>query len=87
MAAVVDRVLPAPILGRHDAASMTEHPNVLLVVMDAVRATSLEPYGATQPTSPFLCDFAGRRARMNGHTRLLLDAALPRVDVHGARHR
>lgn len=37
---------------------MTERPNILLVVMDAVRATSLEPYGNASPTSPFLCEFA-----------------------------
>lgn len=37
---------------------MTDHPNLLLVVMDAVRASSLEVYGCDRPTSPFLRTFA-----------------------------
>jgi arylsulfatase A-like enzyme len=37
---------------------MIDRPNILLVVMDAVRAASLEPYGCTAPTSPFLREFA-----------------------------
>lgn len=41
---------------------MTEQPNLLLVVMDAVRASSLEVYGCDRPTSPFLREFA-RTAR------------------------
>ncbi len=41
---------------------MTDHPNLLLVVMDAVRASSLEVYGCDRPTSPFLRDFAATAA-------------------------
>ena len=37
---------------------MSEHPNVLLVVMDAVRAASVEPHGCSAPTTPFLRTFA-----------------------------
>ncbi len=37
---------------------MTGPPNLLLVVMDAVRASSLEVYGCDRPTSPFLREFA-----------------------------
>ena len=37
---------------------MTDPPNLLLVVMDAVRASSLEVYGCDRPTSPFLREFA-----------------------------
>ena len=40
-------------------------PNILLLVLDTVRAASLSAYGYTRETSPFLAELAARGVRFN----------------------
>ena len=37
-----------------------EHPNIILVVIDTLRADRLEPYGYDRPTSPYIKEVADR---------------------------
>lgn len=41
------------------------HPNILLLVLDTVRAFNLSAYGYTRPTSPVLATLAARGARFD----------------------
>ncbi|HEX6309674.1 MAG TPA: sulfatase [Longimicrobiales bacterium] len=45
---------------RVDGPAAGDRPNVLLIILDTVRAASLGLYGHERPTSPFLDEFASR---------------------------
>jgi len=49
--------------GPGDVSKTTQHPNVLLVVLDTVRADALSCYGNSRPTTPELDRLAGEGAR------------------------
>jgi arylsulfatase A-like enzyme len=51
-------------------------PNVLLIVMDTVRADHLSTFGLPRPTSPFLTRLAGRGVKFN-HARSTAPWTLP----------
>lgn len=42
------------------AATTSQRPNVVLVVLDTARADALEPYGAARGSTPAIADLAGR---------------------------
>ena len=45
---------------RSAAAPPTERPNVIIYLVDTLRADHLGAYGYTRPTSPAIDAFAGR---------------------------
>jgi arylsulfatase A-like enzyme len=51
------------LLGRH--ASPTGHPNILLIILDTVRAASLSAFGYERPTTPYLERFSRESARFD----------------------
>jgi arylsulfatase A-like enzyme len=73
------------------AAGSTKRPNVLLVVMDTVRADHLSIYGYARDTTPFLREFARdatlyRRAWSTGDMTLTSHASLF-TGLYGLTHR
>lgn len=54
-----------------------EHPNLLLIVLDTVRAQSLSPYGYNRITTPLIDDFVRRNAIIYRQARATSSWTLP----------
>jgi len=50
----------APVLPANSLGQRVEHPNIVLVSLDALSADHLNPYGATRTTSPNITEFASQ---------------------------
>jgi arylsulfatase A-like enzyme len=50
----------APVLPANSTSQPVEHPNIVLISLDALAADHLIPYGTTRTTSPYIAAFASQ---------------------------